>query len=321
MVWSQRRPLRINALLKSIYTDLRHSASFSSPYTLFRATKQKNPNILYKDVESWLETQPVYTKYRRIKVKYPCRKVLSRGLRSQYQADLVDYSALKRDNHSFTFLLTIKDIFSRFALAIPIKSKKGSHVAAALEKAFKVMKPPRKLQTDMGKEFYNSHIKRVLNRYHFSTDQPLKAQILECFNRRETLKQSMAYRKSLDYISMLSDFLYGYNARPHTAFLPFAPREVNKNNEAQVHELQYGEYLRQQKAKHKYSIRDHMRKAINKGTFSKSYKFKNFSEKLYEIIDTVHTRPPMYCLKDLRTGNVLDGAVYQEQIQRVRDDT
>ena len=51
-----------NALLKSIYTDLRHPASFSSPYTLFGATKQKNPNILFKDVESWLETQPVYSK-------------------------------------------------------------------------------------------------------------------------------------------------------------------------------------------------------------------------------------------------------------------
>ena len=142
------------------------------------------------------------------------------------------------------------------------------------------MKPPRKLQTDMGKEFYNSHIKRVLKRYRFIR------------TLRETLKQSMAYRESLDYISVLSDFLYGYNARPHTAFLPFAPREVNKNNEAQVHELQYGEYLRQQKAEHKYSIGDHMRKAINKGAFSKFYKLKNFSEKLYEIIDTVHIRPP-----------------------------
>ena len=140
MVWSQRRPLRISALLKSIYTDLRHPASFSSPYTLFRAAKQKNP-------------QPVYTKYRRIKVKYPHCKVLSRGLRYQYKAELVHYSALKRDNHSFTFLLTIIDIFSRFALAIPVKSKKGPHVATALEKAFKVMKPLRKLQTDMGKNF------------------------------------------------------------------------------------------------------------------------------------------------------------------------
>ena len=190
MVWSQRRPLRINALLKSIYTDLKYPASFSSPYTLFRAAKQKNPNILFKDVESLLETQPVYTKCRRIKVKYPCCKVLSRGLRYQYQADLVNYSALKRDNRSFTFLLTIIDIFSRFALAIPIKSEKGPHVAAALEKAFK-KKPPRKLQTDMGKEFYNSHIKRVLNRYrvhHFSTDQPLKAQIVECFYSERDIK-------------------------------------------------------------------------------------------------------------------------------------
>ena len=180
MVQLQRRTLRINALLKSIYTDHRHPASFSSPYTPFRAATQKNSNILFKDVESWLETQPVYTKYRRIKVKYPSCKVLSRGLRYQYQADLVDYSALKRDNHSFTFLLTIIDIFSRFALAIPIKSKKGPPVAAALERAFKVMKPPRKLQTDMGKEFYNFHVKRVLNRYrvhHFSTDQPLKLKL------------------------------------------------------------------------------------------------------------------------------------------------
>ena len=177
-----------------------------------------------------------------------------------------------------------------------------------------------KLQIDMGKEFYNFHVKRVLNRYrvhHFYTDQPLKAQIVEHFNRtlREMLKWAMAYRKSLDYISVLSDFLYGYNARPHTAFLPFAPREVNKNNEAQVHELQYGEYLRQQKAKNKYSIRDHMRKAINKGAFSKSYKFKNFSEKLYEIIDTVHTNPPMHHLKDLRTGNVLDAAFIQNRFK------
>ena len=71
---------------------------------------------------------------------------------------------------------------------------------AALERAFKVKKPPRKLQTYMEKEFYNFHVKRVLNRFrvhHLSTDQPLKAQVVERFNRtlRETLKQLIAYRK------------------------------------------------------------------------------------------------------------------------------
>ena len=136
MVHLQRRHLRINALLKSTYTDLRHPASFSSPCTLFRSAKQKIPNILFKDVESWLKTQPIYTKYRRDKVKYPHHKVLSRGLRYQYETDLADYSALKRDNHSYTFLLTIIDIFSRFALAIPIKSKKRSPCCQSFRKGF-----------------------------------------------------------------------------------------------------------------------------------------------------------------------------------------
>ena len=71
-------------------------------------------------------------------------KVLSRGIGYQYQADLVDYSALKRDNSGFTFVLTIIDVFSCIALALPIKSKSGPKVAAALEKAFHVLKSPQK---------------------------------------------------------------------------------------------------------------------------------------------------------------------------------
>ena len=77
MVQVQRRPLRVAALLKSIYMDLRNPASFSSPYALFRAAKKRNPNIVFKDVESWLETQSVYTLYRKSKLKYPRCKVLS----------------------------------------------------------------------------------------------------------------------------------------------------------------------------------------------------------------------------------------------------
>ena len=56
-------------------------------------------------------------------------------------------------------------------------------------------------------------------------------------------------------------------------FFHLLPGMLIKKHEDRVHELQYGEYLRQQKAKHKYSVGDHMRKALNKGPFSKSYKF------------------------------------------------
>ena len=130
------------------------------------------------------------------------------------------------------------------------------------------------------------------------------------------MKQSMVYRKSLRYIdNVLPDFLYGYNARPHSAIFPLAPCDVNKNNERHVREMQYGEYLRACTKKHKYNIGDKVRKAVSKGIFSKSYKFKTFSDKLYEIVDKVFSNPPMYKLKDLKSGVLLDGASYQEQLQ------
>ena len=79
---------------------------------------------------------------------------MSRGIGYQYQADLVDYSVLKRDNSGFTFVLTIIDVFSHVALALPIKSKSGPKVAAALEKAFHVFsRAPKSCRLTWAKNF------------------------------------------------------------------------------------------------------------------------------------------------------------------------
>lgn len=322
----ERRTSRRRGLfsyLKRIYTDLTHEAAFSSPYKLYRAAKKDGKDVTLSEVEEWLESQKTYTLYRDIKSKFYRRKVLTRGIRYQYQADLVDYSALKRDNSGFTFLLTVIDCFSRFALALPIKSKQSLHVLEALKRCFKEMGKPLKLQTDHGKEFYNRHVSSFLSRsnvHHFSTDQELKAQIVERFNRtlRETLKKSMAERQSLRYIDELPSFLQGYNNRPHSSIYPYSPAAVNKNNEKKVYEIQYREYLDSRKARHRYQIGDKVRIAAYKGPFRKSYKEKNFTEEIFEILDTLHTNPPTYRLKDLN-GELLEGAFYEQQLQRVRD--
>ena len=198
---------RIPVLLRKIYTDLKNLASFSSPYRLYaEATnaeaKKINSKIKLRDVTDWLETQKWYTLHRRIKTKFRRRKVLTRGVQYQYQADLVDYSKLKRDNSGYTFVLSIIDCFSRLAFAIPIKRKTGEEVAAALQRAFDHMGDPKKLHTDQGKEFYNRHVKELLQErgvHHFSTFQDVKAQIVERFNRtlREAILQYMTDRQSL----------------------------------------------------------------------------------------------------------------------------
>ena len=317
-----RRGANVPALLKKIYTDLRNPASFSSPYRLYSEAKKINSKIKLKDVMNWHETQKSYTLHRRLKTKFERRKVLTRGVQYQYQADLVDYAKLKRDNSGYTFILSVIDCFSRLAFAIPIKRKTGEEVAAALRRAFDNMGDPKKLHTDQGKEFYNRHVKELLQErgvHHFSTFQDVKAQIVERFNRtlREAILQYMTDRQSLRYVEALPDFLYGYNSRPHSAIHPYSPVGVNKQNERAVHDLQYGEYLRSLPKKHRYNIGDRVRIASYRNVFRKSYKDTTFTREIFEIVDTLHTKPPTYKLKDLKEGELIDGTFYQEELQRV----
>ena len=325
MVVQTRTGDRIPVLLRKIYTDLKNPASFSSPYRLYAEAKKINSKIKLRDVTDWLETQKSYTLHRRVKTKFRRRKVLTRGVQYQYQADLVDYSKLKRDNSGYTFVLSIIDCFSRLAFAIPIKRKTGEEVAAALRRAFNHMGDPRNLHTDQGKEFYNRHVKELLQErgvHHFSTFQDVKAQIVERFNRtlREAILQYMTDRQSLRYVEALPDFLYGYNNRPHSAIYPYSPAGVNKQNQPAVHEIQYGDYLRSARKKHKYRIGDKVRIASYRNVFRKSYRDTTFTRELFEIVDTLQTNPPTYKIKDLKEGELIEGTFYEEELQRVRSD-
>ena len=101
------------------------SSKFFLTLPSLRRSKKINSKIKLQDVTDWLETQKSYTFHHRIKTKFRRRKVLTRGVQYQYQADLVDYSKLKRDNSGYTFVLSIIDCFSQLVFAIPIKRKTG----------------------------------------------------------------------------------------------------------------------------------------------------------------------------------------------------
>ena len=59
-------------------------------------------------------------------------------------------------NDGFCFILTVIDVFSKRAWAIPLKNKTASSVVNAIEGIFKIV-TPIKLQTDKGKEFVNKY--------------------------------------------------------------------------------------------------------------------------------------------------------------------
>ena len=315
-----KTPLRADALFKKIYTDPSNPASFSSPLRLYNEAKKKNAKIKYKDAERWLQGQRDYTMYRRVQLTFKRRPVLVRSVNIQYQVDLMDMASHSRHNSGNRFLLTIIDCFSRFAMALPIKSKHAHHVVGALKKAFKFMGKPLKLQSDKGSEFYNATVKSFLrsnNVAHFSTQQEKQAQIVERFNRtvREKLTRYMAYNNTKRYIYMLPDWLFGYNNKKHSSLGPFSPSQVTKENVSQVREILYGEHFEKKAPRRKYKIGDKVRVAEYRQKFVRSH-HQTFTTEKFEVSDALNTNPPTYRVKDLK-GELVEGAFYEYQMQLV----
>jgi IS30 family transposase len=113
----------------------------------------------------------------------------------QWQADLVDMQKFEKNNNHYKYILTVIDIFSRFAWVKPLKSKRGDEVTDVFTKIFKKNKPVN-IQFDDGKEFYNKHFKELLEKNNiewFSTYSDKKAAVVERFNI--TLKEKVFYGK------------------------------------------------------------------------------------------------------------------------------
>ena len=89
-------------------------------------------------------------------------------------------------NKGYKYILVCIDIFSRYARAQPCKTKSGDEVSSAMLKMLK-SNQPRRIQTDRGKEFYNSHVRtRVLDKFGihlYTVNSQFKAAIVERFNR------------------------------------------------------------------------------------------------------------------------------------------
>ena len=84
------------------------------------------------------------------------------------------------------------DVFSKYGWIIPLKDKKGESVTEAFKTIFKEGRKPQYLWDDKGKEFYNKHVKDLLEKngiHMYSTENEEKSSVVERWNR--TIKSKM----------------------------------------------------------------------------------------------------------------------------------
>ncbi|KAF0096631.1 MAG: putative uncharacterized transposon-derived protein F54H12.3-like, partial [bacterium] len=233
-------------LLKRIYYAADEAGGLSSVRNLYKQARAEQPSIRLADVRAFLSAQPAYTLHRPYRKRFKRNLTVAQGIDYQWQADLADLDELQKANDQSRYLLTVIDVFSRYAWVVPVARKTGAAVRDALREVFRVAgtRRPKHLHTDKGKEFFNREVAALLraeNVHHFASESDQKAALVERFNR--TLKLRMAHyltgANTMRYIDVLPKLLSGYNASRHRS-IGMAPKDVTKAMEPELWRKLYG---------------------------------------------------------------------------------
>lgn len=256
--------------------------------------------------------------HRPVRRNFTRRAVEIKGLNDLYQADLVEMIPYAKVNKGYKYLMTVINAFSKFAYAVPMKTKTGKEVVCALEPILQTNKM-KYLQTDNGKEYYNSTVQALLTKYnvkHYSTYSEKKASIVERFNRTLKTRMYRLFTENGNYrwSDMLPGLVKAYNETVHST-IGMKPCQVNKSNERVVLErIKKNTSPRVSTKKPKFKVGDRVRISKYKMTFAKGYT-PNWTNEIFTVKSIKPTVPVTYMLKD-HTGEELKGGFYEHEINK-----
>ena len=312
------------ATLHDMYYTPGLPTTYGSVARLWNAAKRVNKKLSRDDVKNWLLAQDTYTLHRKARRKLSAEpRVYVGGIDEQWAMDLCDVSNISEHNDGHNFILTVIDVFSKWADAEPIKRKSGPQVTAALEEVFsRTDRRPQRIETDLGKEFYNTHFSNLCKRsdiHHFSTNSSHKASVVERFNR--SLKELMYKRFSADntykWLDVLPKLLKTYNTRFHRS-IGRSPNSVTSANEDEVYRKLYKKKKRDRWGK-LYKVGDLVRISRKRHVFEKGY-LPQFTEEIFKVVKVISNhRPYRYELEDLM-GEKIAGRFASEELQKTIKD-
>jgi IS30 family transposase len=123
------------------------------------------------EVQNYLTKQLPYSIHKPVRHKFARNHTYASNIDQQWQADLADMQGLSSENGGNNYILTCIDVLSRFAWAVPVRSKSTKHMVMAFKKLFQIARPrvPQRLQTDKGKEFFNKDVSKLLGEKEYTT--------------------------------------------------------------------------------------------------------------------------------------------------------
>ena len=311
-------------LLKRIYYDPKGEGSYGSVAKLYKRAKEESSALKLNDVKEFLAAQPAYTLHKPYRKRFGRNPTLANGIDYQWQADLADLNQYAKYNDGVRYLMTVIDVFSRYAWVVPVRDKSAKLMHNAFVQLLKESTPrkPKHLQTDKGKEFFNKEVRNLLEQKrikHFATHSDHKAALVERLNRTLKMRMARYFRahNTFRYIEVLKQLVDGYNANVHRA-LGIPPKDVNAQNENRLWQHLYGKHLARAPKMHKpIAEGTTVRLSKLKRTFEKG-DMPNWTEEVFRVVRKSHAPGGhgTYKVADW-DGEPIEGQFYEHEVQKV----
>ena len=178
---------------------------------------------------------------------------------------MIDKSSLSKYNNNYKFILTVIDIFTKFAWAIPLKNKSGLSITNGFKIVLGESRKREKLWVDRGSEFYNKTFQSLLKEFEtklYSTYSDLKAVFMERFNRTmlHIINKPMFINGDGNWVDILNDAVITYNNNIHST-IDMTPADASNYPDKGKY------YVSSTKATPKLKVGDFVRNADKRKNF------------------------------------------------------
>ncbi|KAL3071907.1 hypothetical protein niasHS_003167 [Heterodera schachtii] len=296
-VQAQKRELLIEKVLDELYKDTRSNAAFTSVEPLLLEARRQHPGrgISRAEVRRYLARQRVYTLHRRAVRRFRRLPTLASGLHTDWQADLADFTALKRQNRGHAYLLVCADTLSRQLFVEPLTKSS----------------PPPQCNAFWPTKRCNT----IACTPHPSGMPELRSVPSEA----SRLYRYFTHRGAKCWTGVIQHIVTALNGSPNRALFGLRPNEINFGNAErvrrnQLERLDVGQQQRQSpRARLPFRVGDRVRIEKHKHVFKKGY-LPRFTDELFTVAEVRTSRLPItYKLRD-DDGKLLTGWFYAQDL-------
>lgn len=286
-----------------------------------RTLKKKIKNVKVKDLENFLNEKNYYTLNRK---HMPVKRnsYFTNMIDQLWEMDLISLIPLAKYNDDCRYILTVIDVFSKYAFAQCLKTKQPNEIVKKFDNILKHSN--RKclaVRHDAGREFmgvFSHYLQNKNIRQQFTqTTLKAKAAVVEAFNRnlRQRIHRFLYVSGQLRYIDMLPRIIDSYNDSWHSTIL-MSPSQVNNENTVQVYNNIHRFHTSEKYREPKLKVNDLVRTLRKRQTFDKPTFQKTWSDEIFRITKVKRFKNPTYELEDLN-GHPVKGTLYEEQMLKV----